>query len=343
MKVVNSTPFPAEALPQLGPDGSPVVVVVVKATYAVGAGGAVSPAQEQIPVTFGDEPAGDEKTAAVKWESDVVPFKPKGDVILAGKAHAPGGRPAPRVDAALRAGPVAKTVRVFGERKWVCGDRKLTSSMTSPLPFLTMDLGPDRAFGGMDPRTGGTCAENPCGRGYYEQENVEAPETTFLPNVEDPGNPIRHWKDHPAPAGFGPVPKGAPSRARHLGTRDEKWEKERSPAPPVDARPDFYNAAQPDLQVPGYLRGDEEVELVNLTPEGRLRFRLPGVRPAVTVTRADIELLGWEAPQSTETLDMKLDTLCLLPEENRFFLVWRGSCPIRNLGALEIRSVAVAS
>jgi hypothetical protein len=343
MKIVNATGFPAEAFPAMSHEGRPVVVVVVKGTFRVAAGGGVAPSEEQIPVTFGDEPVDAEKGASVKWESDIVPFKPKGDVILVGRAHAPAGRPAPRVDATLRVGPVAKSIRIFGERKWMCRGKKLTASMTEPLPFVTMDLVPERAFGGMDTRTGGTCAENPGGRGYFDQENVEDPGKTFLPNLEDPRSLIRHWRDHPVPAGFGTVGRGSPSRACYLGTFDETWEKERSPAPPVDFRPEFHNAAHPDLQVPGFLKGDEEVELVNLTAEGRLRFRLPGVRPTVTVTCADIELLGWEAPQSTENVAMRLDTLCLLPEERRFFLVWRGACPIRNLGALEIREVAVTA
>jgi hypothetical protein len=343
MNIVNFTSFPVEALPVMNHEGNPVVVVVVKGTFDVSASGVVTPSDKQIPVTFGDELPEAEKGHAPKWESDVVSFKPKTDVVLVGRATAPGGRPAPWVDATLRVGPVGKSLRVFGERKWVCNGKKLTAAMTHPLPFVTMDIVQERAFGGMDVRTGGTCAENPAGRGYFDQENVDEPEKTFLPNVEDPKALIRHWKDHPTPAGFGVVAKGAPSRTRHLGTFDERWEKERSPAPPADARPDFHNAAQPDLQVPGFLKGNEEAELVNLTPGGVLRFRLPGVRPTVTVTRADIELLGWEAPTSTEAIEMRLDTLCLLPEENRFFLVWRGSCPVKNLGALEIREVAVTT
>lgn len=341
MKIENKTPFLAEALPVMSHEGKAGLVVIVKGTFSVGADGAVAPADEPIPVAHGDEPGDSGKGLTAKWESDVVPFKPRGDIVLAGKAHAPGGRPAPWVDVTLRVGSLIRSLRIFGERKWVCDGKKLTSTMTSPIPFLTIDLVPERAFGGMDMRTGGTCAENPGGRGYFDQEVVEDPEKTFLPNIEDPKGLIRHWKDHPRPAGFGVVGKGCQPRIGYLGTYDEKWEKERSPKPPADFRPDFHNAAQPDLQVPGYLKGDEEVELVNLSPEERLRFRLPGVRPVVTVTRADVEFLGWEAPQSTKPMEMRLDTLCLIPEEKRFCLVWRGSCAIRDLGALEIREVAI--
>jgi len=322
-------------------DGNPLIVVIVKGTFSVGPDGVVAPASEPVPVAYGDEPCGAGESLSIRWESDVVPFKPRADIVLTGKAHAPGERPAQWVDATLRVGSLIKSLRIFGDRKWVCDGGKLTSNPTQPMPFRTMDLIPERAFGGMDVRTGGTCAENPAGRGYFDQEAVGDPEKTFLPNIEDPKNLIRHWKDHPRPAGLGVVGKGCSPRLGCLGTYDGKWEKERAPALPVDFRPDFHNAAQPDLQVSGYLKGDEECDLVNLTRDERLRFRLPGVLPAVAVTRADIETLGWEAPRTTEVVEMRLDTLCLIPEERRFFLVWRGSLPVRNLGAIEIREVSI--
>ena len=341
MKIDNRTPFLAEALPMMDSGGNPVLVVLVKGTFSVGTDGAVTPASEPIPVAYGDEPRSAGNGAPPRWESDVVPFKPRGDIVLTGKAHAPGEKPSQFVDVTLRVGSLIKSLRVFGDRKWVCDGKKLTSNPTPPIPFQTMDLVPEKAFGGMDRRTGATCAENPAGRGYFDQEIVEDPEMAFLPNLEDPKNLIRHWKDHPRPVGLGPVGKGCSPRLGYLGTYDEKWEKERAPGSPVDFRPDFHNAAQPDLQVPGYLKGDEEVELVNLTYDGRLLFRMPGVLPAVTVTRADIEKQGWDAPRTTENVEMRLDTLCLIPDERRFFQVWRGSLPVRDLGALEIREVVI--
>ena len=341
MKIDNKTPFLAEALPMLSHEGNPVLVVLVKGTFCVGTDGAVTSVDTPIPVAYGDEPCHAGNSVSARWESDVVPFKPRGDIVLTGKVHAPGERPAQWLDATLRVGPMIKSLRVFGDRKWVCDGRKLTAKMTPPIPFQAMDLVPERAFGGMDGRTGATCAENPAGRGYFEQEVVEDPEKTFLPNIEDPKNLIRHWKDHPRPVGLGVFGKGCSPRYGYLGTYDEAWEKERAPLPPVDFRTDFNNAAQPDLQVPGYLKGDEELELVNLTHDGRLRFRLPGVLPAVAVTRADIENQGWDAPRATENVEMRLDTLCLIPEERRFFLVWRGALQLRNLGALEIREISI--
>ena len=50
-------------------------------------------------------------------------------------------------------------------------------------------------------------------------------------------------------------------RVSYAGTYDEQYQKERAPDPPLDFSYAFYNGAHPDLQVEGYLRGDEEVEL----------------------------------------------------------------------------------
>jgi hypothetical protein len=343
MKIENRTSFAVEALPVLNPEGTPIILVVVKGTFLVGGDGAVTPGDEQIPVAFGEVVEGEGETAKVRFETDTAPFKPRADIFLLGKAHAPGGKPVRWLDAGLYVGNVKKVVRVFGDRAWISGEGKLSAPMfTEPEPFTGMDLVDEKAFGGIDTESGGVCAENPSGCGFYTRKSSKNIDGTPLPNIEDPGNLIRQWKDHPRPAGFGVVGKNCQPRFGYLGTYDERWQKERCPAPPADFRPDYYNAARPDLQVPGYLKGDEDVRLLNLAPGGgEVRFRLPGVRPVVTVTRADIESLGWDAPQSTENLAMCLDTLCLLPEENRFFLVWRGSLPVRNLGALEIREVLV--
>lgn len=342
MKIENGTAFAVEALPVLNPEGNPTFLVVVKGTYLVGGDGAVMPAEVQIPVAFGDvvEEAGE--TAKVRFETDTAPFKPRADIFLLGKAHAPGGKPVRWLDTGLSVGNVKKVVRVFGDRSWISGQGKLSAPMvTEPEPFSEMDLVNEKAFGGIDTESGGVCAENPAGCGFYTRKSPKNIDGAPLPNLEDPGDLIRQWQDHPRPAGFGIVGKNCQPRFGYLGTYDARWQKERSPAPPADFRPDFYNAAQPDLQVEGYLKGDEEVELINLTPDGRLRFRLPGARPAVTVTSADIENKGWDAPGTTEDLEMRLDTLCLIPEERRFFLVWRGSLSVRNLGALEIREVLI--
>ena len=131
-----------------------------------------------------------------------------------------------------------------------------------------------------------------------------------------------------------------------MGTYDEKWQKERAPEPPEDFSFRFYNGAHPDLQVEGYLKGNEEVILINLTPEGIARFQLPGTRVSCTVTgfgeSHDSSSEDDEAGDTlAEKVELNLDTLCLIPDESRFYMVWRGLYPVRDLTAVEVNKVNV--
>jgi hypothetical protein len=208
---------------------------------------------------------------------------------------------------------------------------------TEPEMFTEMPLVYEKAFGGIDTESGGFCAENPVGCGFYTRKSPKNIDGAPLPNIEDASRPIRSWTDHPGPAGFGCLGKGWAPRVRSLGTYDEAWERERSPLLPRDFRFEFYNTAPPDLQVEGYLRGDEEILLLNLEKSGKVRFRLPGITPVATVEKTE----RWSGPSWNEPTPMRLDTLCLLPDEGRLFLVWRGRCLLTDLSALEVETVRI--
>jgi hypothetical protein len=203
-----------------------------------------------------------------------------------------------------------------------------------------MDLIYEQAFGGIDKEGGDWCRENPGGRGFISEKAKRVPDGTLLPNLEDPRSLIQSWKDHPRPVGFGFYGRAWMPRIGHLGTYDDRWRRERSPLPPEDFRFDFYNAAHPDLQIEGYLQGHEDVELVNLTLEGNLVFQLPGIRLTCSVSRSP-ETRTEEISPGEEEIILNLDTLCLIPEEKRFYQVWRGLCAIKDLGALEIGTVQI--
>jgi len=343
MNIANDTPFEVAALPGMGPEGSPVFTVIVKGTFDVRAGAPAVPSAEQLPVAYGDEPLGD--CGAMRWEADTVPFKPRADVVIAGSAHAPGGQPVPYLDLGVRVADRRAGVRVFGDRVW-----EKESRASKPVPFATMELSAERAFGGVSP-SGGFCEENPVGKGFVvvgkKQEAVGAP----LPNIEAIEQPIRTWDDHPKPVGFGVYPRTAQPRLGFLGTYDRAWREKRSPLPPEDFRFDYFNCAYPWLQFDGYLRGDEEVELIHLTPDGRLLFRLPGVQLRLDVSRFAPTLpgvaggVGQEdtppAGPPAEALRTVLDTLVLFPEDNRCALVWRGHCRVASLEVPEIETVTL--
>ncbi|MGC8808704.1 MAG: DUF2169 family type VI secretion system accessory protein [bacterium] len=339
MEIENYTPFMVEAIPFRSPEGKPILSVIVKGTFNIPVKGIAEIAYKQIPIFFGDEFYDSQKGGSVKFEADTVPFKPKTDVVLVGKAYAPGGRSTPFVDVTLQVGSLKKTMRVFGDRHWDFTSDLLSPSISLPIPFISKDLIYERAFGGMDPLTGGRCLENPLGKGYFDKKSAKTINNAALPNLEDPDHLIKNWDDHPKPVGFGFYGKTWMPRFKYLGTYDEKWQKERCPDLPLDFRYEFFNAAHPDLQIKGYLKGDEEVILLNLSPEGRLAFKLSGIKIKVTLTKS--QGVDRNAPTVSEEVTMNLDTLCLTPEEKVFYQVWRGITAISDLGAWEVKKAQI--
>ena len=99
------------------------------------------------------------------------------------------------------------------------------------------------------------------------------------------------------------------------GTYDQAWREERWPRAPRDFDYRFHNSAHPDLVYPGYLRGNEEVVLENLHPDGQLAFSLPGYA---------LGLIALLETGSRAVVPMLLDTLMIDVPEMRLYLTWRG-------------------
>jgi hypothetical protein len=333
MKLDNRTPFSVFTMPGEGPDSHRVLTVIVKGTFTFEPDSTASVAPEQEPVLFADVFSDPESASSLRFEDDLAPFKPRTDVVVVGNAMAPGGQPVTSLDVGFAIGPLDKTVRVVGNRCWL----KVLGNVSpgEPQPFTELELAYENAFGGLDLERGGVCPENPVGRGMFGKKTKSRDiDGKRLPNLEDPRQPVRTWKDRPTPMGFGFIAKGWQSRLSLLGTFDEAWQEERSPAMPLDFSFDYYNAAPRDQQVEGYLKGDERVILMHLTPRERATFSLPGVRPDVAVTRSGTVL--------SETVAMNLDTLCLMPSESRLYQVWRGTVRIPDLVETGIGGVFIS-
>lgn len=340
MELINPTPLVLQAIPQQIRRNGFILVLIVKGTFEVRGDGRLKLATEQLPVLFGDEYNDPDQGGSVRFEADLTPFKPRTDIILAGHAHSPLGKPTTHLEVGLQVGTRKHALVVFGDRYWDANT--VHDGMTPTEPFTTMPLVYERAFGGMDELNGAVYEANPVGRGFM----VDRPPDDHpfpLPNLERPDQLIRTWQDRPPPAGFGVVGKTWQPRAGHLGTYDEQWQETLAPGPPKDFRSDFFNSAPAELQIQSYLRGDEPVQLTNLTPDGLLRFQLPGLQIQAGVTRTERDERGYSQEGTTRTHEpaMHLDTLGLLPDQRRFFLVWRGHCPIGDLTAQDVDRVEI--
>jgi hypothetical protein len=357
LEIANNTPLEAEIGLGTMADDKPVMYLVVKASCTLPDRGTASLDQEMMPILFGDELFDDDDVSSIRFESDMVPVKPRADVVVMGKAYAPQGQPAPVVDVSIHVGTHSMTIRVVGDRQWKPASEGTV--FTNPELFESMDLLYERAFGGADQLGGEVFTKNRMGRGFIAKPDSKTLEEAQLPNLEDANNMVRTWESRPDPVGFGFYPRNSEPRFSYLGTADDTWSEERAPELPQDFREDFYNGAHPQLQIEGYLTGDEEVKLVNLTPEGLAQFRLPGLHPRARIWRFEEPQL-WlleevpeeggiatpdvdldQQPRREESMELKLDTLVLIPDEKRLYLVWRGRTALQSLDsvAAEIASV----
>lgn len=367
MDINNETAFPESFMLGFDSQGYPQLSVILKATFRLPLNRGEQPAAaaEQLPPQAADEIFdGEITTGSVRLESDMVPFKPKTDIVLLGTARSPNGQPVKALDVMLRVGRYGKVLRVFGDRTWQFPSKLVMVPVISdPKPFQEMPLVYEKAFGGVDAKSGKWCEANLVGRGYIGKKSRESVHDKPLPNIEDPHNLISSWDSQPKPVGFGFYGRGWQPRVAFAGTFDEKWQSERAPEQPLDFRPEFYNAAHPDLQIPGYLKGDEEIELRNLTRSGHVLFKLPGLFPRMSVSKYESipDFFAWEEvteaeeseptevdeppamplPTVQESLSVNLDTLVFLPDEGVFYLVWRGTCKLRDLNLEEIDKISI--
>lgn len=301
-------------------NGAAQWVVAIKGTYRIHPDGRpqLLEADEQTPVNYAPEHLGDALTTGLRHECDLDYLRQRTDVLLHGHAHAPGGRPVNQIDVSLQVGPIAKTLRVFGDRTW---RRGIAGPETgSPEPCTKMPIVWERAYGGCDtqsadPGEHGYEPRNPVGTGFATDSSRVLGQR--VANVELPGQLISGWKNRPVPAGFGPVARHWSPRRELAGTYDERWEKERLPLLPHDFNELFFQCAPSDQQVDGYLCGDEPVLLRNLSPEGDISFRLP------TETFVLRTLMGGQWIERRPDLH----EVTLLPDERKLVMLWKSVLP----------------
>jgi uncharacterized protein YjbI with pentapeptide repeats len=318
MKVDNQTDLQiAWLVGQVRPPGL-AATLIVKGSYRL------SP--EVVEPSETPEPPGADRPyegtpASVRYESDFAPFKPRADILLVGACHVPKGGAVRSCRVGLEVGSLRKTLLVVGDRQWM--RERLETRPSDPVPFTTMPIGYDRAFGGIG------FEANPLGRGF---------DRTLLPNVEDPRRLLESPNDLPEPAGFGPISRSWPQRARLAGSYRDPWRRERWPWPPEDFDWSYYNAAPRDQQIDGYLVGNERIALEHLCPEAeRLETSLPGIRPQVFLVE-----------QSNGTgrfveAALQLDTLWIDAENATLVLLWRGLAPVRTLKMEEVAEIHLAA
>ncbi|HUG35812.1 MAG TPA: DUF2169 domain-containing protein, partial [Candidatus Limnocylindrales bacterium] len=255
--------------------------------------------------------------------------KSRAEFLLAGAAYQPGGERAPVRHVRARVGQVEKSLYVVGDRFWR-GEQQ-----TEPIPFASMPITWDRAFGGEG------FDRNPGGKGFAPIE-VDGVEIHPMPNIEHAGRMIRTKKERPAPASFRPLDLISPDRFAMAGTYDKQWLDTRYPGFAEDMDWRFWNMAPPDQQQEAPFRGDEPILLEHLHPtRPRLEARLPGIRARAFV----LQTVGEDeaARQVFHEVALKLTTVWLLPDIERGILVFHGAHPIVEDDAHDLDVLMVAA
>jgi hypothetical protein len=282
--------------------GKHVLVVVCKATLLLLPGESpLSPDQ--------DDPNEDDScwdgdpTRSLYAPSDIVPAKPRADVMLVGHAFAPGSAPAPSIRTRLVVGTIDKTILAFADQAWIREGHLLDGQPVRKVP-LRYEL----AAGGPD-------TWNPVGI------RADAPPDAFgrvpLPNLRAPADAAPRHGAAMQPVGFGPIAPGWPARREALQScvgarlRTRWWEE------PLPQGLDFshFNVAPPDQQL-AEIASNERILLEGLHAEHpRLLTRLPGIQP-----RAIAERVG----MPREDVPLTCDTLWINTDNGICTLVWRG-------------------
>ena len=336
-------------LPGQSPEGEYILGVLVKRTYTIAPNVACQRAEQDRPLVPGDVFWDDPMNSSVRYESDFAPYKVATDVVLNGTVYAPGGS-ARTCLASVQVEEYRKAIRVVGDRaaRYNGGG---TPAFLDPEPFERIELRYERAYGGTDvysdPKVPYPYPRNPLGRGFVVANRPKTVDGLKLPNFEDPQTPVSaqdlcvgdfsRWATRPGPAGFGWVPKVWRPRAELAGIlpRDRAVEQELRQAYaallPADQREPylkhglrdmdfrFFNGASTGLVLP-FLKGGEEVSTENLSPEGKLKFRLPEERPRIALDIGD----GHEEPA------VVLQTVMIRMDDRELDLVWRGAVPYRG-------------
>lgn len=305
----NQTEFAADRCVISDKHGARHWVVVVKGTFDIAPDGSATLADEQPPPLPEPIYRGEPGESSLLYDVEMGPPKPRTDIVVNGSAHAPHGQPCTEMVVGLETPAGRKSLRVIGDRHY---ERNLMGLVepSAPLPFTTMPIVYERAYGGFDktdadPSKHRMFAHNPIGRGFFTSplHRVGNP----LPNLEAAGG------DSAQTVGFGAVCSYWQPRLARQGTYDAKWINERRPLLPDDFDPLNLQCAPDDQQVQPHVRGGASIGLVGMRPEGALRFEVPRHFLAFST----------QIGRARHEHRAKLDTIIVEADARQVVLIWR--------------------
>lgn len=295
MDVVSVCPLRVASLRWRAQRAGPALTIVAKATFRL-LPGTCALADEQEDPNEHENHWDDDPRRSLYSPADIVPFKPRPEVMLVGNAFAPRGEPVSRLTVRLIVGRLNKSLVIRADRSF-----SQDGSLRDGSRFARMGLRWERAAGGAD-------TKNPVGIA----RGIDTRGAVHLPNLEPPGLNVTHPDDFIEPVGFGPIAADWPSRRERLAHAGGSY----NPGEPLrdGLDPLFFMSAPADQHI-DELRANERIVLENLNIEHpRLVTSLPGYEPRAFVERVH---------GAVAELPMTCDTLWIDTDRAVATLTWR--------------------
>ncbi len=265
MEIRSFCSLPATLLRFRPRDGQLAIAVICKATYRL-VPGVASLAVEQDPLQIGEYHYNNDSTQSVERPNDLVPFKPRAEVLVVGSAFVPQRRSSRLLSVRLIVGEIDKSLDVFCPRTL-----NQDGSIREGTSWTSMPLRYERAAGGVD-------TWNPVGMSASRESGFG---TRELPQIVPAGFFAADPNQTIPPDGFGPLSARWPIRFEKLGARAGAFSEDRLEGQVLGSDFDlgFFQAAPQDQQLDS-LRPDERIVLENMHREhSRLVTSLPGLLP----------------------------------------------------------------
>lgn len=232
-------------------------------------------------------------------------------------------------------GRSAVSVSVNNVRKdlWVTGDRYWSDGKpTQALPFESIPINWRNAYGGAG------CEDNPVGKGHHDTE-LNGLSVRFLPNIEDPSNPVLHPGKRYAPAGYAAIPIESPNRNLMLGTYDDHWRVHEFPGFARDIDWEYFNQSPARQRLSRLEMGDQIVFTHMHGDKEKLVTTVPPLVVRAFIKKA--EIVARESDFLTEA-PLKLTTYWAYPHLEKAILIYQGAVPIGEDDASDVSHILYA-
>jgi len=322
--VINITPFQAQAIEFRFYNGHLYDCLFLKATFKLTHDGQLKPLVQQPGFVISDEyelpqEATFEHHPALRYPSDLTPYKPTTDVLVMGQAKPAAGQPRSRWNARLQIqGQLDKRIQLTGPRHWqhtLLGGWQLEPLQETSAVRLSYSLATGGGSQGERTQERDIYPPNPFGRGYLGRDKPDRQQLYPAPQILHPtqGDPV--WGRPDLPTGLSALDGLQMARLQHAGTYDEHWHKHVAPNIPLDMNLAFWNTAPEDQLVHPYLVGGERVHTEGLFPtdDGKQDFFLP---------HPDVFVVPVRLGQKHRAWDMHLDTVIIDLDTRHVILRW---------------------